>query len=641
MCDINQHRNILRRTALVALFSVSMVSGLNAQTTVAPRLFHNADGGVSGAVASLSETGGGALFTASSPSGPSSDTLTAFKAWVRSQTGLLRLAPMSDDKALSGLAPERDPVSQHEALAIHRFVQTYRGYPVLGPEERVSVVVSGDGRALAFAGTVLDGRINYAGLDRRIGESAAIRSILDAWAAQGRPGEPHVDGVSLMAVPVRRTLAYRGEVQIGEEIAAAVTVSAVDGSLLGFDDLRHATAFTHKTVRAKAYAMVDNPATTTIAAFSPLPGSTFGAICQPSPPGTGCILRMGNERAAVYDFELDNNSAPRIWTTIEFQPHPSLLLPWGWFLEDNQAAFQFKTQNVFQKMSAALAAGDAAKGGAGWDHHPNAPFNLFQAPPLSVFTNVDGTPEAGENNPCGGALGVTSLYTFTNAWAPVEHPYISNLFSSVAISLCSQDEAVLFHEMGHYYDMHSTFNVLGTGLISNTCQAGTTDEARPLRETVADLTALYFDKKLYAGLPFDLSTTPTPCVFTSVGQGTSHIHGGACTSSVGSFLIDRPAPSNIKACTPNQGYKILSLQQATWEYLSGRNCATTAPFLCAVSPANPDSFMEALLLAEGVSNVQSYEQFFEMMYLALWANEGIATADLFREIFSHHDVIQP
>jgi hypothetical protein len=95
------------------------------------------------------------------------------------------------------------------------------------------------------------------------------------------------------------------------------------------------------------------------------------------------------------------------------------------------------------------------------------------------------------------------------------------------------------------------------------------------------------------------------------------------------------------ASTPNQGYRIRSIQQATWEYLSGRDCATTSPFRCAEFTANPDSFMEAMLLAEGVSNIQSYEQFFGMMNLALWVNEGIATADRFREIFAHHDIIDP
>ncbi len=630
----NRHRSLLRGAALAALFSVALVPSIQAQTAPAPRLFLNSDGSVHGVLAPE----GGALFT------PGGDVLASFKQWVRSQTSLLRLAPMSDDSPLIGIARERETVTSGGPILLHPFVQTYRGYPVVGPAERIRLLADSQGRVLTYAGTVVDAGVEYAGLDRRIGESAAASAILAAWEAANPSGQPGVGETLLVAVPERRTLGYRGEILSDEQVVGAVTVSAVDGAVLGIDNLRHESAFVHKPVNVLAYQMVNNPATTAVTSFFNQPGSTFGAGCLPAPPSIGCTLRMGNERAAVYDFEQSNNTAPTIWTTIEFQPHPNQLIPWGWFSENNDTTFRFKTQNVFQKMAAALAVGDAAKGGAGWDHHPNAPFGLFTAPPVSVFTNIDSSPEGNEPDTCDGALGWASFLTFNNTWAPVEHPFISNTFSSAAIALCSQDESVLFHELGHYYDMHSTFNALGTGLASNTCHWDTTDESLPLRETVADLTALYFSRKLYPAMPFDVSTTPTPCSFSSLGRGTSAIHGGACTpavNGVGNFQVDRPSASNINACNYNNGYRIRSIQQATWEYLWGKNCATTSPFRCSSVTADPDSFMTALLLAESVSNFQSYEQFFEMMTLALWVEEGLPTADRFRDIFSHHNIIDP
>ena len=564
-----------------------------------------------------------------------------FKDWIASHTDLLGIDPIATPSVLDGIVPSSASDLRFEKLTYHRFDQTYRGYPVVGPEQRLTLITDAQGGVVAFAGTVLDPRPDYAGLKSQLRGDEAVLAIREVADRRDLDAELDVDSLALVAVPAQQTMAYRGVLQTDGEPQARVLVDAASGSPLAFQSLRHPDTFDHFPVRARHLQALDNPDTNGQVISGFLPGSTFG-FCNPAIPN-GCFLRMGDDRATVYDFERDNNSAPTVWLTPRLIPNgggPGIF--WSLFNDGNPASFRFQTQNPYHKLALSLAAIDPMKTVPGWDHHPAAPFGLFTRPPLSVFTNVDGSPEGNENDACDGALGwMTPGYIFDNTWSVVEHPYITNNFPTAAIAMCSSSEGTLFHEIGHYYDSYSEYDTLGTGLVSNSCIWDTSDEALPLRETVADMTALYLYKKLYPAMPYDLATTNNACAFTSMGQGTFSIHGEGCTTSVGDFDVDRPAFDAGSECNVSGGYRIRAINQAVWQYLAGKQCETTAPYRCNTVRRDPDVFMDALVAALGVSNLMSYEQLFEMMHIHIDFNDGATEAARFRAVMAQHNIMSP
>lgn len=567
------------------------------------------------------------------------DVTGALKQWIKSQSELLHLAPSTDESALDELRPSKRAPLQFGNLTVHRFEQTYRGHRVVGAQETVNLTVTSDGRVVGLTGAVLDAQIAYDGLEQRIDEAAARRALLAAFRARGKTkaGSSTIGAVELVAVPARQSMGYRGEILVDEQLAATVIISAVDGAVFGFQDNRHYNAFNHRPIRAVAYEMDDDPGTLNKTTFNALPGSTFGA-CNPNPQAGNCWLRMGDDRAAVYDFQLNNSAPPTIWLTPYTLPGGALF---SIFTANSDSSNQFKTQNVFQKAAAALAAIDPLKSAAGWDHHPNAPFGVFTKAPLSIFTNVDSSPEAGENNVCDGALAWLAPYTFTNQWNQAEHPYVSNNYQTAAMALCSQNEYVVFHELGHYYDLHSSYGAMGTGLVTSNCSWDTPDEAEALAETIADMTAVYLYNKIYPGILYQIPSTSTPCSFQSFGvPGT--VHSSNCTVNDGqirNFQDERPAASAVQPCNKSAGYNQGAIMQAFWEYTSGRSCATDAPYGCSQLFYSPDRGMAAMLYAESLSNLQSYEQFFESMGTYLLSTYGAAHYNYYLSIMQHHGIL--
>lgn len=569
------------------------------------------------------------------------DVTGALRRWIKSQTKLLRLAPITDESVLDELRPGARAPVRFGNLLVQRFEQTYRGHRVVGAQETINLTMTTDGRVVGLAGAVLDAQVAYDGLEQRIDEAAARRVLLAAFGAQGKTkaDSPTVGAVELVAVPARQSMGYRGEILVAEQVAATVIISAVDGAVFGFQDNRHYNAFNHRPIRAVAYEMDDDPGTLNKTTFDGLPGSTFGA-CNPNPQAGSCWLRMGDDRAAVYDFKLDNSAPPTIWLTPQFQPGGGGAL-FSIFTANTDSSYQFQTQNVFQKAAAALAAIDPLKSAQGWDHHPSAPFGLFTKAPLSIFTNVDSSPEAGESDTCDGNLGWLAPYTFTDQWDQAEHPYVANDYQTAAIALCSQNEYVVFHELGHYYDLHTAYGAMGTGLVSNNCTWDTPDEAAALAETIADMTAVYLYNKIYPGILYQIPSTSTPCSFQSFGvHGT--VHSWNCTANDGQirdFQAERPSASATQPCNVSAGYNQGAIMQAFWEYTSGRSCATEVPYNCSQLFYSPDRGMEAMLYAESLSNLQSYGQFFEHMGTYLLFTYGAAHYNHYLGVMQHHGIL--
>jgi hypothetical protein len=470
-----------------------------------------------------------------------------------------------------------------------------------------------------------------------------MQAILTAWYTHENSGTPEVKEVKLVAVPARLSMGCRGEVEVDGQTSAIITVSAVDGAEFGYDDNQINDAFDHHPIGIVAYEMEDNPETTVPQSFWGLPGSSFGKPFNP-PPGNQ-FLRLGDDRAAVYDFQEDNNSAPKIWTTLKFYPFFNFALPYSIFIEQDKNSYAFKSQNIYHKLRSALGVIDPLKPLTGWDHHPNAPFSSSDKAPLSVFTNVDSSPEGNENNSCNGAPGKFWSYKFGNEWKPTEHPYISGNYKTAVIGLCKQDESVLFHELGHYYDSHTTYGVMGDGLVSGTCNWDTPDESIALKETVADMTALYIYRKLYQTLSYDFSSSHTACEFTDLGIRTFRIHCALCTINdnfIGNFQEDRPLFDTNDPCQVSMGYNQPGIIQAFWEFINGKLCDPQAPYNCVPTGVDADLGMKAMLYALSLSNLQSYKQFFENMgvyifwYSFVFGNNEI---QYYEDIMSHHGII--
>ncbi len=611
------------------------------------KVFRNADGSVNGM---LERSRRRALFVLD----PDANALVAFKEWIRANSAALALDPIDDVSVLDGLRPASRPLSVFGALRVHHFEQTYRGFEVSGPERRLSLsVVPGrsNARAVGFTGTILDSRIDYAGLDeRRLPPERAEGLIRETWRSllfEGGPTPTHDDDVgevALVAVPALRALAYRGEILRERQPLAAVVIHAVSGEYVGYDLFAHNDPFDHHPITVVAHQMWNNPdAEGVLQPFVGLGGSSFGP-CAPLPPSSvGCLLRMGNDRAAVYDFRHDNNATPTIWLAPQFSA-PSLNAFWSFFtgfpteppsvLED-----KLHTQNAFQKMSAALDAVDPLKSASGWDHHPDAPFGPFTPASLSLWTNIDHAPMG---DPCGDNLGMFWEIPHAAFWSLVEHPYPTSQFPTPTIRLCTKNEVTLFHELGHYYDMYSTYGTMGTGLLTNSCTWDTPDESIPLRETVGDVVMLYLYRKLYTGLPHTLGTTNTPCTFQAF-SGVIPVHTGACPAlgqSIYQFVDDRPAATTNSPCLPTTGYRMGSIWQAVWKSVNGMSCNTLAPYDCAtITPFESDTVMEALLYALTLSNLQSYEQFFENVWFFVDFQAGTVTGNMFRQNMTDHGIL--
>ncbi|HKQ72661.1 MAG TPA: hypothetical protein VJ810_02960, partial [Blastocatellia bacterium] len=532
-----------------------------------------------------------------------------------------------------------------ENLTVYRFEQTYRGHKVVGTEAAIHLTVTDDGRAVAMTGTVLDPRVIYSGSSKRMSGDKAASALLTGFRSRkaGVSGNATVKEVELVAVPAWKSMGFRSAITVDDQAVATVVVGAVNGAVFGVDDNRHNSPFDHYPIQAMAHKMDVNPATTDKVIFGSLPGSIYGG-CLP-PFNGGCQLRLGDHRAAVYDFRRNNSAVPTIWTTTQVVPFSNPPTPWGFFLANSEAAGdagdQFRSQDTFQKLNAALAVTDPLKATQGWDHHPNAPFSIFTKAPLSIFTNVDSSPEPGESSFCKGLLGCTTPYTFTNQWNQVEHPYVSNAYETAAIGLSSTNEYVGFHELGHYYDLHTTYGFMGSGLVTNNCVWDTPDESKALAETIADMTAVFIYKKLYAGLNYTLSTTSQPCSLQDFGV-PGLVHHNTCISNdsqIRNFQVDRPSASATQACNTSAGYNQGAIMQAFWEYLSGKLCDENAPYGCQSSSYSPDRGMSAILYAESLSNLQSYEQFFDNMGTFLLFTYGQAHYNHFHEIMQHHGIL--
>jgi hypothetical protein len=354
---------------------------------------------------------------------------------------------------------------------------------------------------------------------------------------------------------------------------------------------------------------------------------------------------MGDDRAMVLDWEDVNNGLPTNYLSTQYYPGP---MPWqfgplksSFTATTVTDANQFHTQNLYQKMRAALVHLDARQSTLGWDHAPGTPFGLFTPAPVSLFTNVDGSPEGMEPDTCGTGSAMYDACTYLDNY--FQPPYVNEEMS--CIYMCTDYVGHLLHELGHHVDMHAEYGIMGSQGGFDSCIQDTTDESIPLRETIGDMTALYLTKKLYPSLTYTFSTANNSCTFGSIYMGSFAVHDPTCVDAVsdlGDFDVDRPSEDLDTACDYNDGYRIKAVNQAVWAWLNRRSCSMTAPFSCvAFLGGNSNDFMSAMVYSLAVSNAQSYESFFEAIELYYEYMVSGTEADNFRFIMAKYGILDP
>jgi hypothetical protein len=562
------------------------------------------------------------------------DPLPALMAWSRVNAellGLERIEPEED--YFSEFVLERE-IETDVGLRIHRYAQRYRGHRVFGSDTTVALTSNDAGEVISIVGAFVDGRIDLEGLRDGLDRESAERIVL------AEHPEARVHLAELVAVFERGTMAWHFEL-IEPDGRVDVLVGTVDGEFLIDRPQGANSTFDHVGLAGvTGYSMTNDPQSTTVVNFTGMPGSTWDGSWTQS---TGWMLRMGNDRAAAYDLEFDNSTLPTVYLT------PQILVgsSWAKFIATPGGDFdQFTTQDHFVKMSKALTVLDARTSSFGWDHHASTSFDASDPAPLSLMANADRTPEAGEPNNCGSAQG-----RFTNSSWPsgVQAPYTGVTTSFVW--MCHNDPSksgtgTLLHEIGHYVDNHATFDLMGIGVVSPDCELNTTDEAIPLSETVAELTGLYLLRKLYPSLPYTLSTTSTPCTFTSTEMGGHKIHDPSCITSasqIGWFPNHHAMMANENApCGHGWGDDFFAIEQAVWAWLHRRSCSRTSPYTCVTNPGGDnDEFMRGMIYAMSLSNAMSYETFFEAIQTWLWFAEGADEAELFQETMATYGILDP
>ncbi len=566
---------------------------------------------------------------------PSGEPAEAFLAFARENAEVLGLDPVRDGERLTTLKLER-VVEVSETLRIHRYEQRYRGHRIAGAGATLALTSLADGSVVAVHGSLLDERRELAGLSPKTSAESARAVVAGAVEGSELPAD-----VELVAHPRRGVMAWSADA--GWPARHRVLVSAADGTVLSKVSLAAHDAFDHAPLTSvRAYQMTNNPGTATTAGYP-----SFGSLWDGSyNPFYGYLVRMGDDRAVVYDLEQANNAQPTTYLTPQYQPtnvpNQFFALYSAFVATLASDANQFRTQNLYHKMRVALGHLDARQSTLGWDHAPGTPFGLFTPAPLNLLTNVDGTPESGaEPDFCNDAL--ATYNDCSMGGASIQHPYPGETTS--CIYMCSSSVGSLLHELGHHVDNHADYGIMGSDGGFDSCLQDTADESIPLRETIGDMTALYLTRKMYATLPYTFSTASSPCTFGSIGQGPFAVHDPTCVDAVadiGVFDDDRPDHDPTQACNHSDGYRMRSVNQAVWAWLNRRSCSTVAPYSCNVFiGGNTDDFMSAMVYALAVSNAQSYETFFENIELYYEYMVSGTEADNFRTIMAKYGILDP
>lgn len=245
--------------------------GSNEPTTACSfDLYCHGDGSVYGLAAM------GAALYPGTPESPS-EALAALVAFVTTHESDLGVAPGLEPQDL-GLVSVPGSGQRMGGLRIHRFSQTYRGRPVLPPDDLVQVVY-GPAGAIQLSGQIIDGRIDYEHHDQHARPQLVADSIRHHAHVRSsvRLADLVVDPPVLVAMPESRALAWMAHARhVGGNVLARVLVDAAPNPAQAILPL----------VSYRPVAVAD------LASTSPIEVLTVDPATDPASPGTGVATTL-------------------------------------------------------------------------------------------------------------------------------------------------------------------------------------------------------------------------------------------------------------------------------------------------------------------------------------------------------------
>lgn len=637
-------------------------------------------------------------------------------AWIVTHEAELGLA--------AGLEPEHVELhrapgfrSTAGALAIFRFVQTYRGLPILGPDGVVTLVLGPRG-AVSLSGAIVDGRTSYAHADARASASAAAAERAMRWHAGAIAGLPmmalEVVHLARVALPTARAVGWAGLVRReGGAWVARVVVDAEPSCeapvqpLWGWQPLAAASLADVRPLRVLTVDPAGEPGQLeysderTLTTGVPLLGSVDDASGQ---------LQLATERVVMLD--LQGAAADEVSAFGR-----RILSPRGEFLAEGGPALAAQVAHHLLHGWYDFIDGHLTEPGSGakrWDSatslythgevSSDAPAGTF-APRVLAFVNAGAESCPAHGTACAGVAGWDPADPIVRARPELLHVPAGatrpEALGLVALPGDRVDPVTLAHELGHVVDLFTAgglvrdFAPVCAGTCRLECLEGTTDEAPPLTESIAQLLALAFLLQSFEGVAFDYcpivglvavngdkAWAPGSCV--PPGEDISVFQrADACEkpaeycdrpAAPGSFVqccregeaLDactlvvpdvcpegaagpgggvgtgtaRAVPTGLCSATP--GYRTNSLYQAFWQLLNGQRCEPEPPFGCVSMEWAPgvdplDAATDALLYALRV-NALTYDQLFDAMATYVACTYGAAAYEAFAAVACAHGI---
>lgn len=656
-----------------------------------------------------------ALLYAGAPDDPPEIIQADLEGWIVAHTADLSLAP-GLARADLGLQPLAAFRSTAGALTIFRFAQTYDGKPVLAPDGLVTVVYGPQG-AVSMTGAIIDARVPYTHRDHQATQGRAEVAMLHhASAHLGIPlGQLEVVHANVVAMPMPRTLAWVGFVrEVGGGVMLARVIVDADPVLttpvlpllslrqLAAADLANTQPIEVHTVNpAGEPANVTYDVETMLTTGAPLVGSMDDATGQ---------IQLADERIVVLDLHGAEHDELAIHATRVLDPSGQFLEEAGTELSAQvayhllQGWYDFIDGHMTDSESAAKRWDSASSFYSNGIWPSDAPAGTY-APRVLASTNASSKDCPVQGTACAGVVGYGAMHQVTLAFPELLHVPAGatspEALGHVTLPGEHVGPVVLAHEMGHIIDLFTGGGITGDfapdcgDACALECVEGTTDEAPPLTESIAQLLALVFLRQSFAEVVFDYCPivdlvavngtkpwTPGTCIppeedislFQRVATcdkpppycdepedvGTRRqccfddedltnctipfaetCQVGASSPSGGVGIgMARAVPTGL--CDVTQGYQTNSLYQAFWQLLNGQLCDPSPPFACQAVEWVPgmapiDATTTAFLYALRI-NPLTYDQLFEEMARYVSCNYGAAAYAAFNAVACGHGI---
>lgn len=647
-------------------------------------------------------TSGTYLFLHAGPSPTSEDVRTQLEAWVANHEVDLGLPDGLDPMDLR--IEVSDPaVASPGLLDLYRFHQYYDadGQPalVVGDGSMITVESNALG-VLAVKGTIIDPRVPYAHSVTQASETQAISSIQRHVAL--RLGVPTldvtVDHVGLVAVPGANIIGWQGTANINGQVSVATVIVEADPSAVGLLPLVSYQAHSADGLaNTQAIDVISEDLSTDIITdpISEALASTLfnGSDLLGSTLDGSMDVQLATERVVTLD--LHGGTLGAVAGPADFDRFTDATGSFG----ASQPTLQFDAQRYHHLATEAYTLVDYVTVGA-WDSarpnytesvpDPMDPMQNIEVPLSSDYPPGQFQPRiinTTNHAPLGGPSGQAS-YALIGAPSPIpellQQPGAglgSEVIAYIRLPPGSAPAQVYMHELGHAFDVFlapgfaSDFIPICDTACDTTCDEDTSDEALPLRETIAQLFSLWQFQRI-AGVPHDDCGVISD-VMTGGGQGSTLAHHPSCMGALDeismfirpddpacldSDFCDKPSINEVQAsngppyaCDATEGYNVTSILQVWWNALHGQYCEPVFPFTCSTildvawppgcdapgsttACATSDEVVGLALIYATRTNPLSYEDFLDSMATFVACNYGANAYAEFNQALCDHQL---